>query len=659
MAINRVQINRSSVSRQRPPSGSHDPGELYVNWPDRQIGTIDAAKAPADLVPVRFFSATAAYQVGELVAQGDKIYRARVPTTAVAFNPANWDVVAAYGAGGGADADLLDGQHGTFYLELANHTGVINEAQHGALGGGNLHAPATTTVNGFMLAADKAKLDGVQAGATDDLTAAEILAAVKTVDGAGSGLDADLLDAQTGTWYQDRANHTGTQAISTVSGLQPALDLKAPLASPAFTGSPTAPTPPPDDNDTSIATTAYVQVEIADRLTDAPSDGLVYGRKNALWSTVIGGAHTDDNPPPPPLQDGQLWWKSDEGNLYIWYDDGTSQQWVQVNISSGEPVQQTAQIRNRIVNPAMQVSQQGGADSSVSLSYPADQWSMYWTGTGMTCTAGRFGTNSKFIRLYNNAAKASLAAGDVSLFSQYLEGNRIADFFWGTASGKQAILRFTLTCSVAGTYGVSIINIPTARSFIKPLTVAANVAKTFTIVIPPCPDGTWATDNTAGLNLSFSLAAGSTWLAPVEGWNNGNYRGLVGMSNGMAAATTSFMLTDVGLYLDPDNTGIPPKWQISDEAEELRKCQRYYQTTTGIIYCYQRYATDPYRVGHIFLKDIMRVAPAGSLTGTVGVAAGQAIALDQATPSGLSIAHAANNTTDPVRVDQWVANARM
>ena len=36
----------------------------------------------------------------------------------------------------------------------------------------------------------------------------------------------------------------------------------APLADPAFTGNPTAPTPAPGDNDTSIATTAFVQGEI-------------------------------------------------------------------------------------------------------------------------------------------------------------------------------------------------------------------------------------------------------------------------------------------------------------------------------------------------------------------------------------------------------------
>jgi hypothetical protein len=42
-----------------------------------------------------------------------------------------------------------------------------------------------------------------------------------------------------------------------------ALAAKAPLASPTFTGSPAAPTPSPGDNDTSIATTAFVTAAIA------------------------------------------------------------------------------------------------------------------------------------------------------------------------------------------------------------------------------------------------------------------------------------------------------------------------------------------------------------------------------------------------------------
>ena len=65
------------------------------------------------------------------------------------------------------------------------------------------HADATTSVAGFMSAADKTKLDGVAAGATANATDAQL---------------------------RDRSTHTGTQAISTVAGLEIALDSKASTA---------------------------------------------------------------------------------------------------------------------------------------------------------------------------------------------------------------------------------------------------------------------------------------------------------------------------------------------------------------------------------------------------------------------------------------------
>ncbi len=48
--------------------------------------------------------------------------------------------------------------------------------------------------------------------------------------------------------------------ISAITSLQDGLDLKAPLASPAFTGNPTAPTATLGDNDTSIATTEFATI---------------------------------------------------------------------------------------------------------------------------------------------------------------------------------------------------------------------------------------------------------------------------------------------------------------------------------------------------------------------------------------------------------------
>lgn len=65
-----------------------------------------------------------------------------------------------------------------------------------------------------------------------------------------------------GTWVANILNG--------VLDLQGKLDAKAPLASPAFTGNPTAPTPATADNDTSIATTAHVHAVVAALVDSAP-----------------------------------------------------------------------------------------------------------------------------------------------------------------------------------------------------------------------------------------------------------------------------------------------------------------------------------------------------------------------------------------------------
>lgn len=63
-------------------------------------------------------------------------------------------------------------------------------------------------------------------GEGGSMTGAQILAALASVDGSGSGLDSDLLDNLTSSYLLDRANHSGAQAISTVTDLQTALDAR-------------------------------------------------------------------------------------------------------------------------------------------------------------------------------------------------------------------------------------------------------------------------------------------------------------------------------------------------------------------------------------------------------------------------------------------------
>jgi hypothetical protein len=94
----------------------------------------------------------------------------------------------------------------------------------------------------------------------------------------------------------------------------------APLASPIFTGNPTAPTPATADSSTSLATTAFV--------------------KNQGYSTSGGGGSavyiSDTAPVGAPVN--SLWWESDSGVLYVYYNDGDSTQWVQ---AAASPVDST------------------------------------------------------------------------------------------------------------------------------------------------------------------------------------------------------------------------------------------------------------------------------------------------------------------------------
>ena len=81
--------------------------------------------------------------------------------------------------------------------------------------------------------------------------------------------DADAGSARSTLGLGNVDNTTdAAKPISTAT--QSALDLKATIASPALTGTPTAPTAAADTNTTQIATTAYVQTEISDLIGDAP-----------------------------------------------------------------------------------------------------------------------------------------------------------------------------------------------------------------------------------------------------------------------------------------------------------------------------------------------------------------------------------------------------
>jgi hypothetical protein len=236
--------------------------------------------------------------------------------------------------------------------------------------------------------------------------------------------------------------------------------------------------------------------------------------------------------------------------------------------------------RNRIVNPAMQISQENDvAAGTANGYYPADGWRASTSLTTGAYSIARVLSRTprgSLHRLRFTVTTVQAAIGtSYILIAHHFEGLRCADFGWGTASAKAAVLRFGFK-GPAGTFNIAIRSAANNRAFIKSFVVSAAQANTdieVTIPVPKTTTGTWATDNTQAFQLYFVLASG--YQVGVEGWQDGAFVTAPTTSNGMAALNT-FELFDVGLYLDPAATGVPPPWEMPDPWVEMRTCQRYY-----------------------------------------------------------------------------------
>lgn len=106
---------------------------------------------------------------------------------------------------------------------------------------------------------------------------------------------------------------------------------------------------------------------------------------NKQWAqaNLISGAYVADTPP-AAAQAGNLWWDSDSGNLFLKYSDGTSTQWIQVNIAPPVlPEVPTPKVFKRTVFYASSTAFQFDATTLT-----ADIEVLGGGGGGATCAAG-------------------------------------------------------------------------------------------------------------------------------------------------------------------------------------------------------------------------------------------------------------------------------
>ena len=73
-----------------------------------------------------------------------------------------------------------------------------------------------------------------------------------------------------------------------------------------------------------------------DKIEDAPSDGTQYARQSGSWSAVSSAATvTTSSTAPSSPADGDAWYSESNGVTYIYYNDGSSSQWVATGAPTG------------------------------------------------------------------------------------------------------------------------------------------------------------------------------------------------------------------------------------------------------------------------------------------------------------------------------------
>tara|TARA_R100000700_G_scaffold39941_1_gene54036 strand:- start:246 stop:1328 length:1083 start_codon:yes stop_codon:yes gene_type:complete len=238
--------------------------------------------------------------------------------------------------------------------------------------------------------------------------------------------------------------------------------------------------------------------------------------------------------------------------------------------------------RNLVINGAMQVSQRGTSEASVTSSQYADAPDRFkaemssagtWTLSQSTTAPDGFSNSYKFDC---TTADASLGAGDYLQLSHYIEGQNLQHLQKGSSSAKKLTLSFHVRSAKTGTYIVEFYDGDNSRSNSQSYTIsAADTWEKKTITIDGDASGAFGNDNGASLGVFFYLAAGTNFTSGTlnTSWGSRTLANVaVGQVNLADSTSNNWYITGVQLEVGDTATD----FEHRTFADELQRCQRYY-----------------------------------------------------------------------------------
>ena len=360
------------------------------------------------------------------------------------------------------------------------------------------------------------------------------------------------------------------------------------------------------------------------------------------WASAAGGGASitvSDTPPSAPSV-GALWWDSVGGQLYVYYSDANSSQWVPASNSASLPPPASTTVLgsvkvdgtsikaaadgtistvlipmgdNRIINGDMRIDQRNGGASvpAAGASVTIDRWTY-----GVSPPTGTYGTWGQNLNSvtgplgfpyslgFQSSSAHALAASDVFEFYQAIEADMVSDFAWGTSSAQPVTLSFWARSSLTGTFGGAIQNYAATRAYAFSYSLpTANTWTRISITIPGDTGGTWVMSGNGGaLCLVFALGVGSTGSRPAGAWgaicNSATGAVSVVSTNGATFYVTGVKL-EIGSVATPFNR--------QSLAKSMADCQRYY---TIMPLWFGAYAGGAINIGQpVILPVTMRANP--------------------------------------------------
>ena len=234
--------------------------------------------------------------------------------------------------------------------------------------------------------------------------------------------------------------------------------------------------------------------------------------------------------------------------------------------------------RRLTINGDMRISQR-----ATSWSTPADntkiidRYAVFKNGAGeidieqsTTVPTGEGFKNS--LKCTVDTADTSLSSSDFGGIMHKIEGQDITQFDFGNSSAKQFTLSFFVRSNITGTYSVAFRNGSANRYLVKEYTISsADTWQKITITDTADLTGTWASDNTTGIDIRWCLWEGGFTAAPNT-WGTGNILGSTNNVNWAATVGNTFYITGIQLELGSISTD----YEFRGIAQELALCQRYY-----------------------------------------------------------------------------------